>query len=94
MREIEVGVRLRQLARRVDDGTLAFLIDLANRDGIRRAIQSHLLLDWDAPLLSAPSTAPSPSSAPSDSRSHRGFPSVPCDPAFAALLLDVAFGCG
>ncbi|MEW6049349.1 MAG: hypothetical protein AB1609_23230, partial [Bacillota bacterium] len=52
-REIEVGVRFRQLARPVDDGTLAFLIDLPSRDGIKRAIQSHLLLDWDAPLLSA-----------------------------------------
>ncbi|MEW6046863.1 MAG: hypothetical protein AB1609_10330 [Bacillota bacterium] len=52
-REIEVGVRFRQLARRVDDATLAFLIDLANRDGIKRAIQSHRLFDWHAPLLSA-----------------------------------------
>ncbi|MBC7340813.1 MAG: hypothetical protein H5U04_13365, partial [Firmicutes bacterium] len=48
-REIEVGVRFRQLARRVDDATLAFLIDLANRDGIKRAIQSHRLFDWHAP---------------------------------------------
>ncbi|HHY95182.1 MAG TPA: hypothetical protein GX513_09265 [Firmicutes bacterium] len=52
-REIEVGVRFRQLARRVDDATLAFFIDHANRDGIKRAIQSHRLFDWHAPLLSA-----------------------------------------
>jgi geranylgeranyl reductase family protein len=52
-REIEVGVRVRQVARRVDDATLAFLIDLANRDGIKRAIQAHRLFDWHAPLLSA-----------------------------------------
>ncbi|MEW6048017.1 MAG: hypothetical protein AB1609_16335 [Bacillota bacterium] len=93
-REIEVGVRFRQLARPVDDGTLAFLIDLASRDGVRRAIQSHRLFDWHSPCFPPSSTAPSPSSAPSDSRSHCGFPSVPCDPGLAALLLDVAVGCG
>ncbi|MEW6399898.1 MAG: hypothetical protein AB1503_12180, partial [Bacillota bacterium] len=46
-------------------GALAFLVDLANRDGIKRAVESHRLFDWHAPSSPPSSTAASPSSAPS-----------------------------
>jgi geranylgeranyl reductase family protein len=52
-REIEAGLCLRKIARRVDDSTLALLIELANRDGVKRAICSHGFFDWHAPLISA-----------------------------------------
>lgn len=52
-REIEYGLRLRRLARRLDDATLAFFLNLANRDGIKYLVGRLASFDWHASLVSA-----------------------------------------
>lgn len=52
-REIEYGLRLRRLAARLDDGTLAFFLNLANRDGIKGLVGRLAHFDWHASLIAA-----------------------------------------
>ncbi|MCR4418738.1 MAG: NAD(P)/FAD-dependent oxidoreductase [Clostridia bacterium] len=52
-RELEYGLRLRKLARNLDDRTLARFLHLAQQDGVRLILRSLGRFDWHASLIAA-----------------------------------------
>jgi geranylgeranyl reductase family protein len=52
-RELEYGLRLRRLARRLDDRALAGFLRLAQHDGLRVLLRSLARFDWHASLIAA-----------------------------------------